>query len=175
MTWLKEVALPVLGKGWDAVVALGKWAWDWVVKIGNTLWDPPPVAYKWAVLGGLAIFVSGGLTFAFVNSWFYKPTVEYLASFSWGTDDLDVVLPEHVSVLPPVAPAAPIPQPVKVCEDMSDTPHCVHAKPETEGTLTYLPEKEVIPLPVAKPKLDTKKKIRIYRREHKSYETVWGF
>lgn len=170
-----DTALAWLAWGWEKLVALAKTAWGYLRVAFDTVYDPPPRTIRFFFWSFLGVVACVWLTFAFVNSWFYKPTVKYLASFSWGTDDLDVVLPEHVAVLPPVAPAAPILQPVKVCEDMSDTPRCVPAKLESEGTLTYLPEKEVIPLPVAKPKLDTKKKIRIYRREHKPYETVWGF
>lgn len=171
--WL-ERALAALRWGWEKLVSLVKWAWAKLVVIGNTLYDPPPVAYKRLFFLFAGIFVAGGLTFAFVNSWYYKPTAQYLADISRtiSGDDGDVALPK-LEPLPSVpTPAIPLPPVELVCFDASDTPHCepiARATPVVE-TVKVLP-------PVAAKAIDTKKKNRIYRRKAKRtpLETYWGF
>lgn len=150
-----------LSRVWTAVAAFAKTAWDKIRLVLDTIVDPPKAAIKWYLAIGFALIVFGGVSYAFVNSWFYKPTVQYFSSFSWSTEDGDVVLPEHKAAAE-VVPAAP------VYLDASDTPERVKL-PE------LVVEASSIPPPVAKPKLDTKKKNRIYRVKRQPYQTYWGF
>lgn len=168
--WI-ERALAGLRWGWEKTVMLAKAAWAWTVKTGNTIYDPPPVAYKRLFFVTFAIFIAGGMTFAFVNSWFYKPTANYVASF---LDNDSYMLPEMEPLPPVTTPATPLPSVEVVCHDMSDTPECEpvqeSAEKSTSGTQI---EAKANPAPVAKPKLTYKKKRKVNR--HKPYQTYWGF
>lgn len=162
MDTLKQKALALLSWGWDKLVAFVKWAWSWVVTFGNTLYDPPPVAYKRLFFTALAIFVAGGLSFAFVHSWFYKPTAAFFASLEDSSTPL--YLPEALPAPLPVPPVTvtELPPPVvsvPVFEDASDTPH------------------KIEPVKVEKPKLpyQTKKKVNRKRVRAVKFQTYWGF
>lgn len=159
--WI-ERALAALRWGWDHIRHVSRLIGSKLVEIGNTIYDPPPVAYKRLFFTGLAIFVAGGLTFAFANSWFYRPTVEFFATLG---DDGDVFIPDHIEPLPSVAtPAVTVPSVEVVCHDMSDTPQCEPVKDLTP---------EVIPPPVAKPKATHYRLKRV--RKHQPYVTYWGY
>ena len=174
--WI-ERALAALRWGWEKTVLLAKAAWAWIVKTGNTIYDPPPVAYKRLFFVTFAIFIAGGMTFAFVNSWFYKPTANYVASL---LSSDTYILPEEMEPLPPVTtPATPLPSVEVVCHDMSDTPQCEPVK--TVEASKGAGSVEVVP-PVSKSndltKLTAKpNKIRKFRkvRKHRPYQTYWGF
>jgi len=162
MDW-KKYALAALRWVGEKLVAL----WGWLKAFGNTVWDPPAVAYKRLFFVALAIFVAGGATFMFVNSWFYKPTVALFQSM----DEGDVALPETPSTfLPEVVQPIPEIKPTVVCEDMSDTPHCVPA-----GAKVAAETVEVLPPPVAKPaapKLHKKAKRKV-RKAKVSYQDLY--
>jgi len=158
-----ERALAALRWGWGKLVWLAG-----VLKVwGNGLYDPPPRARKWFFLIALAIFASGWLTFAFVNSWFYKPMLALFQSI----DEGDVAIPETPSTfLPEVVQPLPEIKPTVVCEDMSDTPHCVPA-----GAKVAAETVEVLPPPVAKPaapKLHKKAKRKV-RKAKVSYQDLY--
>ena len=167
--WI-ERALAALRWGWEKTVLLAKAVWAWIVKTGNTIYDPPPVAYKRLFFVTFAIFIAGGMTFAFVNSWFYKPTANYVASL---LSSDTYILPEEMEPLPPVTtPATPLPSVEVVCHDMSDTPQCEPvAKSDTN------PDKvSGLESPVVKqnPKKATHYKLKRVRK-HRPYQTYWGF
>jgi len=172
--WI-ERALAGLRWGWDHITHVSIMVWSKVVALGNTIYDPPPIAYKRLFFTGLAIFVAGGLTFAFVNSWFYKPTAQYFTSL---LEDGDVFIPDmhDPKPLPPVAEVVTeLPAVEVVCHDMSDTPQCEPVK-----DLTPEVKKEVseIPPPVAKPPVGYKAKkspTGYKRRKHQPYVTYWGY
>jgi hypothetical protein len=161
MTSLKEAAL-----------AAFRWAREMLRALFDTVYDPPPRTIRFWFWSFAAVAAVCWITFAFVNSWYYRPTAQYFAEFShtWLGDDGDVVLPEHEEPLPTVAlPAIEVPSAAVVCHDMSDTPHC-------EPVKVAEPEKvEVsdIPPPVAKPKATHRKSRRV--RTHQPYQTYWGF
>lgn len=172
--WL-ERALAALRWGWGKLVSAAKWAWAKVVVLGNTIYDPPPVAYKRLFFTALALFLAGGLTFAFVNSWFYKPTAQFFTSLSQLGDDGDVELPK-LEPLPPVpitVETLPVVPGVEVvCHDMSDTPHCEPVKDSKVIEVTANDDKlDKLDKPSLKPKAKkrraVKKPVRI--------ETYWGF
>lgn len=166
MKWLKEVALPILGRGWDAVVAFGKAAFEKLTILFNTIYDPPPKTIRFWFWSFTAIAVTCWLTFAFVNSWFYRPTVEFFATLG---DDGDVFLPDHIEPLPPV-PSVEV-----VCHDMSDTPHCEPASSKLDKSAETAPivENAIQTPPVAKTKPTHYRLKRV--RKHQPYQTYWGF
>lgn len=174
MLWLKEVALPVIGKGVDWLVSFLKWVWAKLKVVFDTVVDPPPRTIRFFFWSATAAIFAVWCVFAFANSWFYRPTVEALSSFSWslGGDDLDVELPaakvEPKIVIPSVV-VTTLPPPERVCQDMSDTPQCEPVKVELEPVVV-----EALPLPVAKPKKATHYKLKRVRK-HQPYQTVWGF
>jgi hypothetical protein len=145
MKWLKDATLAGLRWGRETLVPLAKTALAKLRILFDTVYDPPPKTIRFYFWSALALIACVWLTFAFTNSWFYKPTVQALAEFSYALsgDDGDVVLPE-LEPLPPVpTPAAAIetlPSVEVVCHDMSDTPHCepVYESPEKHsmGTQT---------------------------------------
>jgi hypothetical protein len=173
---LKLKALAALRWGWERLVSALAAVWAKLVEIGNTVYDPSPRTIKTFFFAALGIFAVCWATFAFVNSWFYKPTVQYFASFSW-SDDGDVELSERVEVLPSVpTPATPVPSPAVVCQETSDTPHCepVHVPSEKNTDGRQIEAKaNSMPPPVAKPTLTRNKMKRVRKRQ--PFETYWGF
>lgn len=169
MTWLKDKALAGLRWVGQAFVWLANAAREW----GNGIYDPPPRARKWFFFTAAAIFASGWLTFAFTNSWFYKPTVAY---FTTMFEDGDVVLPEHVEPqpLPEVVTRLPsVPSVEVVCHDMSDTPQCEPVRDVEEVTKVIpapIVEAPVVKKAVVKKRLTTRRTMK-----RKPYQTVWGF
>lgn len=151
MKWLKDATLAGLRWGRETLVPLAKTALAKLRILFDTVYDPPPKTIRFYFWSALALIACVWLTFAFTNSWFYKPTVQALAEFSYALsgDDGDVVLPE-MEPLPPVPTPAEVVTtlpPAMICHDMSDTPHCEPVLPpeaETEGNeLSTITEKEV--------------------------------
>lgn len=179
-----ERALAVVRWGWEKLVALAKVAFAKLQVAFNTIYDPPPKTIRFWFWSFAAVLFACWLTFAFVNSWFYKPTVQALTEFRYaiGGDDLDVVLPE-IEPLPPVpTPAASVSSVEVVCHDMSDTPHCetVYETSEKRSQGTQIEEVVNLPPTVAKPPVGYKAKkspTGYKRRKAKPvpYVTYWGF
>jgi len=172
--WI-ERALAALRWVWDRVAPALHWTLDRIRAIFNTVYDPPPKTIRFWFWSWAALMLVAWLTFAFTNSWFYRPTVEFFATLG---DDGDVFIPDHIEPLPSVpTPAASLPSVEVVCQDMSDTPHCEpvyeSAEKRSQGTQTEA-EVNSIPPPVAKPKATRKKRLQV-RRKHQPYVTYWGF
>jgi hypothetical protein len=167
MTWLK-----------DAVLAAFRWAREMLRALFDTVYDPPPRTIRFWFWSFAAVAAVCWITFAFVNSWYYRPTAQYFAEFShtWLGDDGDVVLPEHEEPLPTVAlPAIEVPIPAVVCHDASDTPHC---ETVAEAGIPVSEQVQEVTPPVAKPPVGYKAKkspTGYKRRKHQPYQTYWGF
>jgi hypothetical protein len=173
MKALLEKALAALRWGWEKLVAFGKVAFAKLQMIFNTVYDPPPKTIRFWFWSWAALMLVAWLTFAFTNSWFYKPTVEFFATLG---DDGDVFIPDHIEPLPSVAtPAIEVPSVEVVCHDMSDTPHCEPVLPPMAENGGNVVEQEALPPPVAKPKNAVVKKRLTTRRKHQPYVTYWGF
>jgi hypothetical protein len=173
MKALLEKALAGLRWGWEKLVAFGKTALAKLTVIFNTVYDPPPRTIRFWFWSWAALMLVAWLTFAFVNSWFYRPTVEFFATLG---DDGDVFIPDHIEPLPSVpTPAAPVPSVEVVCHDMSDTPQC---EPVNELTPEVKKEVSEIPPPAVKSPVGYKAKkspAGYKRRKHQPYVTYWGF
>lgn len=167
----------------ERFLAVLRWGWDHFINVSKVIWsklhawfsvtvDPPARTRRFYFLCALAVFAMGWISYAFVNSWFYKPTIQALAEFSYviSGDDGDVPLPE-IEPLPDVAVAA-LPHPVKVeeirCLDMSDTPQC---EPVELDPVVVEPEAEP---PVVKPKA-THRKSRVVRRKPRMTSALEDF
>ncbi len=164
MTSLKEAALAVF-----------RWIRETLRALFDTVYDPPARTIRFWFWSFAAVAAVCWITFAFVNSWYYRPTAQYFADFShtWLGDDGDVVLPEHEEPVPVGAlPAIEVPTVDVVCHDMSDTPHCEPVG-ERMGNSPSIPQSVEIPPPVAKPKATHYKLKRV--RKHQPYVTYWGF
>jgi hypothetical protein len=176
--WI-ERALAALRWVWDRLAPALRWVVDRAKVVGNTVYDPPPKTIRFWFWSWAALMLVAWLTFAFTNSWFYRPTVEFFATLG---DDGDVFIPDHIEPLPPVAtPAVTVPSVEVVCHDMSDTPHCepvqVPSEKSTEGTQIKA-DVNSIPPPVAKSREGYKTKkspVGYKRRKHQPYQTYWGF
>jgi hypothetical protein len=173
--WI-ERALAALRWGWEKLVAFGKVAFAKLQVIFNTVYDPPPKTIRFWFWSWAALMFVAWLTFAFTNSWFYKPTVAYFSSFVG--EDVSYVLPEPTPLPSVATPAVEVPSVEVVCHDMSDTPQCepvqLPSEKSTEGTQIE-EEANSIPAPVAKPKLTSKARKKVNRRKHQPYVTYWGF
>jgi hypothetical protein len=172
--WI-ERALAALRWVWGKFVPFAKATWTKLTAWFDTIYDPPPRTIRFWFWSWAALMLVAWLTFAFTNSWFYRPTVEFFATLG---EDGDVFIPDHLDPLPPVAtPAETVPAVEVVCHDMSDTPHCepVHVPSEksTEGTQIEA-NAASIPPAIAKPKLTYQKKKKV-NRKHEPYVTYWGF
>jgi hypothetical protein len=175
MKALLEKALAALRWVWDRLAPALRWVVDRAKVVGNTVYDPPPRTIRFWFWSFAALIACVWVTFAFTNSWFYKPTVEFFATLG---DDGDVFIPDHIEPLPPVAtPAVTVPSVEVVCHDMSDTPHCEPVKlpseKSTEGTQIDA-NANSIPPAIAKPKLTYRKKKKV-NRKYQPYVTYWGF
>ena len=171
--WL-ERALAVIRWGWEKLVAFAKVVWSVLRATFDTVYDPPPKTIRFWFWSFTALVAVVWLTFAFTNSWFYRPTVEFFATLG---DDGDVFLPDHMEPLPSVAtPAVPVPSVEVVCHDMSDTPHCEPASSKLDKSAETAPivENAIQTPPVAKAKAVVKKRLTT-RRKHQPYVTYWGF
>jgi hypothetical protein len=172
--WL-ERALAVIRWGWEKLVAFAKVVWSVLRATFDTVYDPPPKTIRFWFWSFTALVAVVWLTFAFTNSWFYRPTVEFFATLG---DDGDVFLPDHMEPLPSVAtPAVPVPSVEVACHDMSDTPQCEPVLPPESGSGGKV-EVSDIPPPVAKPPVGYKAKkspAGYKRRKHQPYQTYWGF
>ena len=164
----------------ERILAAFRWAGEKLRALFDTVYDPPPRTIRFWFWGFAAVAAACWITFAFVNSWYYRPTAQYFAEFShtWLGDDGDVVLPEHEEPLPTVAlPAIEVPSAAVVCHNMSDTPHYEpvqeSAENYTSGTQIET-EANPIPLPIAKPKKATHYKLKRVRKRQ-PYHTYWGF
>lgn len=165
----------------ERILAGLRWAGEKLRALFDTVYDPPPRTIRFWFWGFAAVAAACWITFAFVNSWYYRPTAQYFAEFShtWLGDDGDVVLPEHEEPVPAVAlPAIEVPSVDVVCHDMSDTPHCEPVKeltPEVKNEVSDIPP-PVAKLVVAK-RAPTVRKFRNVRRVTKrvKYQTYWGF
>jgi len=170
--WI-ERALAGVRWVWEKLVVFAKWTLAKLTAVFNTVYDPPPKTIRFWFWSWTAMVVVVWVSFAFVNSWFYKPTAQYFTSIF---EDGDVFIPDHIEPLPSVAtPAIEVPSVEVVCHDMSDTPQCEPVK-----DLTPEVKKEVseIPPPVAKSPVGYKAKkspTGYKRRKHQSYVTYWGF
>lgn len=178
MKALFETALAWLRWGWDHVIRVSKVILAKLKVVFDTVVDPPPRTIRFFFWSATAAIFAVWCVFAFANSWFYRPTVEALSSFSWslGGDDLDVELPaakvEPKIVIPSVVVTTLPPPETKKCEDMSDTPHCPELPPESKSGGNV--EVSDVPVPVAK--ASKVRKAHVARRaKFKPYETVWGF
>lgn len=167
--WFERILAGLRWAG-EKLVALVKVVLAKLKVVFDTVYDPPPRTIRFFFWSFVGIVACTWLTFAFVNSWFYKPTVAYLTTMF---EDGDVVLPEHVESqpLPEVVTRLPSLPPVEVvCHDMSDTPQCEPVKPE----VTEVIPAPIVGAPVAKPKSTV-----LYKRKKKSkpqpYQTYWGF
>lgn len=168
----------------EKLVAFVKFALAKLKVVFDTVYDPPPRTIRFWFWSFAAVAAVCWITFAFVNSWYYRPTAQYFAEFShtWLGDDGDVVLPEHEEPVPAVAlPAIEVPTVDVVCHDMSDTPQCEPVqKPSeksTEGTQIEA-EANSIPPPAAKSPVGYKAKkspTGYKRRKHQPYVTYWGY
>jgi hypothetical protein len=177
--WLDRILAALRWAG-EKLVAFAKVAFAKIQVIFNTVYDPPPRTIRFWFWSAFGLVACVWITFAFVNSWFYKPAVQALAEFSYvlSGDDGDVALPE-MEDLPPVAAVA-VPEVSAqevVCLDASDTPQCLPSEEKTEGKeLTSIPEKEVTPPPVAKPATPIRKSRKVRKvSKHQPYQTYWGF
>lgn len=168
--WLERILAGLRWAG-EKLVAFLKFALAKLKVVFDTVYDPPPRTIRFFFWSFVGIIACTWLTFAFVNSLFYKPTVAY---FTTMFEDGDVVLPEDVEPqpLPEVVTRLPSLPPVEVvCHDMSDTPQCEEVKPE----VTEVIPATIVEAPVVKPKLYTVSKKRVQRRKPKPYQTYWGF
>lgn len=177
MKSLLEKALAALRWGWEKLLPLAKAAWTKLRDLFDTVYDPPPKTIRFWFWSFAIIVLVCWLTFAFVNSWFYKPTVQALAEFSYilSGDDGDVDLPAIEPLQPAAAPAVELPAVEVVCQDMSDTPKCETVVPQSRDKADVAPLKQQ---EVATPKDDKPKAKRYIRRaknKHKPYQTYWGF
>lgn len=176
MKALLEKALAALRWGWERLVPLAKAAWGKLRALFDTIYDPPPKTIRFWFWSWAALMFVAWLTFAFTNSWFYKPTVAYFSSFVG--EDVSYVLPEPTPLPSVPTPAVTVPSVEVVCHDMSDTPQCepvqLPSEKSTEGT-QIATETNSIPPPVAKPKLTSKARKKVNRRKHQPYQTYWGF
>jgi hypothetical protein len=149
MEWLKRVTL-----------AAFRWAGEKLRALFDTVYDPPPRTIRFFFWSFIVILALSWGTFAFVNSWFYQPAVSFMTTLG---DDGDVLLPEdHTTFLPEVVTPLPEIKPTLVCEDMSDTPHCVPVYESAEKrTVATQTEASVNQPAVAKPKLQKKAKRKV--------------
>lgn len=143
--------------------------------------DPPARTRLFYLLVGAALISLGWTSYAFVNSWLYKPTIQALAEFSYvlSGDDGDVALPE----MEPVSPVAvtslpPVEVTEVVCHDMSDTPQCEPVQENAEKRSQGIQNDAEVNQPPAKKAIAYKprKKAKAYKiRKHQPFETYWGF
>jgi hypothetical protein len=169
MKALLEKALAGVRWVWERFVPLAKAGWEKLRALFDTIYDPPPKTIRFWFWSWAALMFVAWLTFAFTNSWFYKPTVAYFSSFVG--EDVSYVLPEPTPLPSVPTPAVTVPSVEVVCHDMSDTPQC---EPVQELTPEVKKEVSDIPPPVAKPKATGKKRLQV-RRKHQPYVTYWGF
>lgn len=165
--WFERILAGLRWAG-EKLVAFVKFALAKLKVVFDTVYDPPPRTIRFFFWSFVGIIACTWLAFAFVNSWFYKPTVAY---FTTMFEDGDVVLPEHIEPLPEVVTRLPsVPSVEVVCHDMSDTPQCEEVKSE----VTEVIPAPIVEAPVVKPKLSYKKK-RYVSRKSQPYQTYWGF
>jgi hypothetical protein len=170
--WI-ERALAGVRWVWERFVPLAKAGWEKLRALFDTIYDPPPKTIRFWFWSWAALMFVAWLTFAFTNSWFYKPTVAYFSSFVG--EDVSYVLPEPTPLPSVATPAVELPSVEVVCHDMSDTPHCETALPPMAENGGNVVEQEALPPPVAKPKNAVVKKRLTTRRKHQPYVTYWGF
>lgn len=179
--WLDRILAALRWAG-EKLVACAKVAFEKLQIIFNTIYDPPPKTIRFWFWSVAVIVLVSWITFAFVNSWFYKPAVQALTDFTYvlGGDDGDVDLPMMEALPPlPVEDEIVAQEARVICLDASDTPQCVPGREETEGMeLSSVPEREVNPSPKPKKAIayTPRKKAKAYKiRKHQPYQTYWGF
>lgn len=121
MTSLKDKALAALRWVGEALAALVRAGWAALVKLGQTVYDPPPKTIRFWFFSLLALALAGAGTYAFVNSWFYTPTIATLSSLFH--EEAEYPEPEVIMAAPP--PVALPALPPGTALDMSDTPQRV--------------------------------------------------
>jgi hypothetical protein len=170
--WI-ERALAGVRWVWERFVPLAKAGWEKLRALFDTIYDPPPKTIRFWFWSWAALMFVAWLTFAFTNSWFYKPTVAYFSSFVG--EDVSYVLPEPTPLPSVATPAVELPSVEVVCHDMSDTPQC---EPVEELTPEVKKEVSEIPPPAVKSPVGYKAKkspAGYKRRKHQPYVTYWGF
>lgn len=182
MEWLKTTGLAWLRWAWDHFTYVLKMVWAKLGTLFDTVIDPPARTIRFYFWSVFAAVVCLWITFAFVNSWFYKPTVEFvkaieIPSVLTGDDgDVDIVRLQPPAPLPPVAQDEPeVAEEEMICLDASDTPHCVpksELEKKEEPVVEELPE---IVVEQVKPEPTFRKNRKVRVRKVKPFKTYWGY
>src|SRR5690606_20864368 len=73
--WLDRILAALRWAG-EKLVAFAKVAFAKIQVIFNTVYDPPPRTIRFWFWSAFGLVACVWITFAFVNSWFYKPAVQ---------------------------------------------------------------------------------------------------